>query len=135
MDGGALLFAANPTVFVSLTWRVAVDEGVPDVVLDAGAHGVVVDHVALGVDAAHVPARVLALVGDARLVGGAVLVDLALVGAASVRVAEVALLALAHAVGAGAADVRVGAAGVGHAGVLGHRAKLAWAGRKGREGI
>ena len=52
-------------MFSELTWRVAVHEGIPDVVVDAGADGVVPDDVALRVDAAHVDARVGTVVVDA----------------------------------------------------------------------
>ena len=52
--------------------------------------------------------------------------DLASVGAPGVRVSVVSLLALAHAVGPGPADVGVGAARVGHARVLGLGAEVAW---------
>ena len=63
-----LAFALLIKLFIILTWRVALDEGVPDVVPDARADGIVLDDVALRVDAAHVDARVAAVVVDARLV-------------------------------------------------------------------
>ncbi len=90
----------------------ALVEGVPGVPGLAGADRLVLPHVADGVDAAHVHAGVLALLPDAGLGGGALLVDDAL-GAALVGLAEEAGLAGAH--GPRAADLAdgVGAAGVG----------------------
>ncbi len=96
----------------------ALVEGVPGVARLAGADGLVLPHVADGVDAAHVHAGVLALLPDAGLGGGALLVDDAL-GAALVGLAEEAWLAGAD--GPRAADLAdgVGAAGVRVAGTRG----------------
>ncbi len=98
---------------LKLLTLVADFEWVPDVALDTGADGIVVDDVADRVDPADSGAWVCASVLDAGLVDGAVVVDLALEGAAGVGVAVVAALARAraavarrHGVGEGPARVR-----------------------------